>query len=189
MSEKEKKLTKDVNASFGDLGIFHIKLKHRSGKNISKKFRLTLICRFHDTSKKLNVYKELYQDLQIPPSSNGCLLPWASQGVLLLNATLTVKRSTPMSHHGRGWEKFTDAVLKKLANQQAPLVFVLWGKSAQEKCRFLYENKAHPHLVLTAAHPSPYSAQNGFFGCRHFSKINQFLTENGVSPIDWQLSS
>ena len=85
-----------------------------------------------------NVYKELYQDLQIPPSSNGCLLPWASQGVLLLNATLTVKRSTPMSHHGRGWEKFTDAVLKKLANQQAPLVFVLWGKSAQEKCRFLY---------------------------------------------------
>ena len=135
-----------------------------------------------------NIYKELESDLQIPVSTNGCLIQWAKQGVLLLNATLTVKKSTPMSHHGRGWEQFTNAVIQKLAQKKDPLVFVLWAKSAQDKCRFLLEQgNPNGHLILTAAHPSPYSANQGFFGCKHFSKINAFLTQHNKQPIDWSL--
>ena len=137
-----------------------------------------------------NIYKELQNDLQIPPSTTGCLLSWAKQGVLLLNATLTVKKSTPMSHHGKGWERFTDAVIQKISQLRQPIVFVLWGKSAQDKCRFLKEQgNPHNHLILTAAHPSPYSANQGFFGCKHFSKINEFLVKNHQKPIDWSLTS
>lgn len=132
-----------------------------------------------------NIFKELEADARIPKPPHGCLLSWAQQGVLLLNATLTVRQGAPMSHHGRGWEYFTDAAVRKLEEREDPVVFVLWGKSAQDKCRFLNE-KGIPsrHCVLTAAHPSPYSA-NGFFGCKHFSKINQFLEKNNKEPIDW----
>ena len=135
-----------------------------------------------------NIFKELETDLKIPKPSHGCLLSWAKQGALLLNATLTVSQGEPLSHHGRGWERFTDAAVKKLAERSDPVIFVLWGKSAQDKCRFLREGAIPSrHFILTAPHPSPYSANNGFFGCRHFSKINDLLKQQGKEPIDWLL--
>jgi uracil-DNA glycosylase len=135
-----------------------------------------------------NIFQELSTDVQVPKATIGCLLPWAQQGILLLNATLTVRKGEPMSHHGRGWERFTDAVIKKLEERKDPVIFVLWGKSAQDKCRFI-KDKGIPshHFVLTAAHPSPYSANNGFFGCKHFSKINDLLIQQGKDPINWNL--
>ena len=189
-----------------------------------------------------NIYKELEKDMGIPPSKEGCLLSWAEQGVLLLNTTLTVRADQPKSHHGRGWECFTDAVIAKLIEREDPIVFVLWGKSAQEKlvpdhenlCHFgrvkapvlrlpqvgpmfsnmdplartqprelscgqngknfygraldRFQNQKTPHAILTASHPSPFSAHSGFFGCRHFSKINDLLEKWGKSPIHWQIS-
>lgn len=132
-----------------------------------------------------NIFKELHQDLGISPPSHGCLTSWAEQGVLLLNATLTVRQATPMSHHGQGWEEFTDAVIKLLWRRPTPLVFLLWGKSAQRKCAHLVSNPSH--LVLEAAHPSPFSVR-GFLGCRHFSKTNDFLLSHGKTPINWQLA-
>ncbi|WP_068467529.1 uracil-DNA glycosylase [Candidatus Protochlamydia phocaeensis] len=135
-----------------------------------------------------NIFKELESDVHIPRPSNGCLIPWAKQGILLLNATLTVRQGEPLSHHGRGWEHFTDAVVRKLQEREDPVIFVLWGKSAQDKCRFLRESgMPSRHFILTAAHPSPYSANNGFFGCRHFSKINELLEQQGKTPIFWPL--
>lgn len=136
-----------------------------------------------------NIFKELHADLRIPPPQHGCLNSWASQGVLLLNSILTVRQGQPLSHRGMGWERFTDAVIRALADRAAtPLVFVLWGKSAQEKClHFANQASWNRHLILTAPHPSPFSAHQGFFGCRHFSKINEFLLENHLSPIDWKL--
>jgi uracil-DNA glycosylase len=135
-----------------------------------------------------NIFKELEADVHIPKPAHGCLISWAQQGVLLLNATLTVRQGEPMSHHGRGWEKFTDAAVRKLEERQDPVIFVLWGKSAQDKCRFLRaEGIPSRHFVLTAAHPSPYSANHGFFGCRHFSKINELLEKQGKEPIYWPL--
>lgn len=136
----------------------------------------------------VNIFKELNADIQLPTPSHGCLLPWARQGILLLNATLTVKQSEPLSHHGRGWENFTDAVIHALQKRDDPVIFVLWGKSAQDKCRFLRETGSNKgHSILTAAHPSPFSAANGFFGCRHFSKINEILEKQGKTPIQWDL--
>lgn len=134
-----------------------------------------------------NIFKELQSDLGIIPSKHGCLTKWAAQGVLLLNATLTVRQSVPTSHHGKGWEEFTDAVIKTLYQRSDPLVFLLWGKSAQKKCLHLISSEDSPHLILKAPHPSPFSAHSGFFGCRHFSKTNQFLLEHGKTPITWNL--
>jgi uracil-DNA glycosylase len=135
-----------------------------------------------------NIFKELKSDLDIPPPSNGCLIPWAKQGVLLLNAILTVRKGDPLSHHGIGWERFTDDVIRTLQQRKDPVIFVLWGKSAQDKGRFLREPGAPTHhFILTAAHPSPYSANNGFFGCRHFSKINELLIKQGKKTIDWSI--
>lgn len=133
-----------------------------------------------------NIFKELKSDLGIPIPKHGCLIAWAKQGVLLLNATLTVSQASPMSHHKKGWEQFTDAVIQILAERSNSLVFILWGRSAQEKCKYLVFNSSH--LILKAAHPSPFSAHSGFFGCRHFSKTNQFLIEQGKTPIDWDLA-
>jgi uracil-DNA glycosylase len=132
-----------------------------------------------------NIFKEIEADLGIPPPESGCLSGWAKQGVLLLNATLTVRAGEPRSHYGKGWERFTDAVIAKLVERKGPLVFLLWGKSAQEKCAHLLQYKQPSHLVLTAAHPSPYSVHQGFFGCRHFSKANAHLEKWGTSPIAW----
>lgn len=136
----------------------------------------------------INIYKELYEDLDIPRASHGCLTTWAKQGVLLLNATLTVRQKEPKSHYGKGWETFTDFVIDLLKKRKDPLVFILWGQSAQEKCSSLLVEET-PHLVLTAAHPSPFSAYRGFLGCKHFSKANDFLKKIGKKPIDWQLSN
>ncbi|NGX45942.1 MAG: Uracil-DNA glycosylase [Chlamydiae bacterium] len=132
-----------------------------------------------------NIFKEIEADLGIPLGKTGCLIPWAKQGVLLLNATLTVREGQPKSHFGRGWESFTDSVVKKLAEREKPLIFLLWGRSAKDKCAHLLE-RSH-HLVLTAAHPSPLSVHNGFFGCRHFSKVNETLKSWGETPVDWVL--
>jgi len=135
-----------------------------------------------------NIFKELQSDLGIKPPNHGCLTKWASQGVLLLNATLTVRQGVPMSHHGQGWEEFTDTVIRILAERPDPLVFLLWGKSAQQKCQHLL-SAASPHLLLKAPHPSPLSAYAGFLGCKHFSQTNAFLEKWGKTPIDWDLST
>lgn len=129
-----------------------------------------------------NVYKEIRDDLDIaiPPSGN--LERWARQGILLLNATLTVLPSQAGSHQGLGWEQFTDAVIQKISDRKEHVVFLLWGRYAQEKGEHIDESK---HLVLRAAHPSPFSAYNGFFGCRHFSKANTYLKKHNLPPINW----
>ncbi|HRD55714.1 MAG TPA: uracil-DNA glycosylase [Parachlamydiaceae bacterium] len=132
-----------------------------------------------------NIYKELKADLEIEKSPNGCLENWAKQGVLLLNATLTVNEGSPMSHHGKGWELFTDAAIEALVKREDPVIFVLWGNSAQRKAEKIAKNKDHP--ILTAPHPSPFSAYTGFFGCRHFSQINNLLQQMDKKQIDWGL--
>lgn len=131
-----------------------------------------------------NIYKELQADLGIAPAQHGSLVSWAQQGVLLLNTVLTVRAGQANSHKGMGWEIFTDRVIRLLNERQEPMVFLLWGGNAKSK-RELITNPNH--LILTAAHPSPLSAYNGFFGCRHFSKCNAFLEEHGQEPICWQL--
>jgi uracil-DNA glycosylase len=133
-----------------------------------------------------NVYKELKEDINNEIPKTGCLLKWAKQGVLLLNATLTVRAHQPKSHYGKGWEIFTDTVVEKIAKRKDPIVFLLWGKSAQEKCLKVLKGDDTPHLILSAAHPSFYSASN-FFGCQHFSKTNDFLKKVGKTPIDWKI--
>lgn len=135
-----------------------------------------------------NIFKELRDDLQIPPPAHGCLIDWAKQGVLLLNATLTVRANEPKSHHGKGWEIFTDRVVQLLCSRKDPIAFLLWGKSALDKFQHIESCKDSPHFVLTAPHPSPLSAHSGFFGCRHFSKVNKFLQSIGRNPIDWKIS-
>lgn len=131
-----------------------------------------------------NIYKELIEDVGIKAPTHGSLISWTRQGVLLLNAILTVKEGQPASHQGRGWEQFTDQVITILAREKRPLIFLLWGKYAQEKCLKIPELKASHHYIFQAAHPSPLSAQ-GFFGCRHFSKTNEALEKLQSSPIDW----
>jgi uracil-DNA glycosylase len=136
----------------------------------------------------VNIYKELKTDLGIERPRHGFLEHWAQQGVLLLNSVLTVEMSLAASHRGRGWERFTDAVIKAVNEKPEPVVFILWGSYAQKKAAFVDSiDKGGHHLVLKAVHPSPLSAHNGFFGCRHFSKANAFLEERGMAPIDWSL--
>ncbi|MCK9563853.1 MAG: uracil-DNA glycosylase [Bacteroidales bacterium] len=132
----------------------------------------------------VNIYKELEADLGIPPARHGCLSHWAEQGVLLLNATLTVEQGRAGAHQGKGWETFTDAAVHALNEQRDNLVFMLWGSYAQKKGSFIDTGK---HLVLKAPHPSPLSAHRGFLGCRHFSKANDYLVKTGQAPIDWRL--
>lgn len=133
----------------------------------------------------VNIFKEIQQDIGIAmPQQYGDLTKWAKQGVLMLNASLTVRAGEPFSHAKFGWADFTDAVIHKISDEKKGIVFLLWGKFAQEKQALIDETK---HLVLKAAHPSPFSADKGFFGCRHFSKTNQYLVQNGHPPIDWKL--
>lgn len=131
-----------------------------------------------------NIYKELNADLGIPPAPHGELYKWADNGVLLLNTVLTVRRGQANSHKGKGWEIFTDDVIKKLNEREKPMVFLLWGANARSKKQFITNPN---HLVLEAAHPSPLSAYNGFFWCRHFSKCNAFLEAHGIEPVDWRI--
>jgi uracil-DNA glycosylase len=132
----------------------------------------------------VNIFKELHNDIGMPIPTHGDLTRWAEQGVLLLNASLTVRSGEPTSHSKIGWHEFTDAVISKISQLKEHIVFLLWGKYAQEKQVLIDDRK---HLVLKAAHPSPFSADKGFFGCRHFSKTNQYLMKHGIDPIDWQI--
>ena len=133
----------------------------------------------------INIFKEIQSDLGIVPSADGNLEKWAKQGVLLLNASLTVRKNEPGSHSKIGWLEFTDAVIRKLSDEKKGIVFLLWGKFAQDKQVLIDEIK---HYVLKAAHPSPFSADKGFFGCKHFSKTNEILMQQGIQPIDWKLN-
>lgn len=132
----------------------------------------------------VNIFKELNTDLGIPIPQTGNLEKWADQGVLLLNATLTVRANQAGSHQKRGWENFTDAAIKKLSADRENLVFILWGRFAQNKEVLIDGTK---HLILKSAHPSPLSAYNGFFGCKHFSKTNEYLRSKGIQEIDWKI--
>ena len=131
-----------------------------------------------------NIFKELHDDVGAPIPDNGDLTPWAEQGVLLLNASLTVRAGEPMSHSKIGWHIFTDCVISRISQLKSDVVFLLWGKFAQEKIELIDAKKHH---ILKAAHPSPLAAHNGFFGCRHFSKTNNLLMKKGLDPINWAL--
>lgn len=130
----------------------------------------------------VNIYKEINSELNIPPKTHGDLTGWAEQGVLLLNAVLTVRAHQPNSHKNKGWEFFTDSVIKKISDLKEGVVFLLWGANARSKKPLIDASK---HLILECAHPSPLSAYNGFFGCGHFIKTNQYLQKQGKTPIDW----
>ena len=131
-----------------------------------------------------NIFKELFTDLRLTSPQNGSLEKWAKQGVLLLNNCLTVEKGHPGSHQGKGWEKFTDKVLQTVNDKKKHIVFILWGRKAQEKGNFLDKNR---HLVIESSHPSPFSAHTGFFGSKPFSRANKYLLEKRIEPIDWQL--
>jgi uracil-DNA glycosylase len=133
----------------------------------------------------LNIFKELRDDIGIPVPNHGNLSKWAAQGVFLLNASLTVRAGEPMSHSKIGWATFTDAVIKKVSAEREQAVFMLWGKFAQEKRVLIDESK---HCILRSVHPSPLSASGGFFGCKHFSKANEWLMSKGIDPVDWSLA-
>ncbi len=132
----------------------------------------------------VNIYKELQSDVGFSIPNNGCLVPWAQQGVLMLNAVLTVRAHTPNSHKNKGWETFTDAVISKVNNKPEPVIFLLWGAYAQKKVKLIDTNR---HTVIQSAHPSPLSARNGFFGSKPFSRINSILQSCGKPAIDWQI--
>ena len=134
----------------------------------------------------VNIYKELKEDLGCYIPDNGYLEKWAKQGVLMLNSVLTVRAHQANSHQGMGWEKFTDAVIRAVNEQDRPIVFMLWGRPAQNKAKSVNNPK---HLLLKAPHPSPLSAHRGFFGCKHFSQANEYLKKNGLEPIDWQIEN
>ena len=131
-----------------------------------------------------NIYQEIHTDLGLPVPTSGCLDKWVEQGVFSMNTVLTVRAYQTGSHKGKGWETFTDAVIRLLSEERKHLVFMLWGAYAKEKIPLIDQ---HKHLILTAAHPSPRSADHGFFGCRHFSKANAFLVQHGMTPIDWSV--
>jgi len=133
-----------------------------------------------------NIFKELKTDLGIETPTHGNLLKWAKQGVLLLNATLTVRENQPGSHQKKGWEDFTDSIIRELSFRKTGLIFILWGKYAQAKTTLIDTTK---HYILQAPHPSPFSVDRGFYGCKHFSKTNELLLEQGLSPVDWNTSS
>ncbi|MGI8952205.1 MAG: uracil-DNA glycosylase [Chitinophagaceae bacterium] len=133
----------------------------------------------------INIFKELQNDIGIKIPASGNLSAWAEQGILLLNAVLTVRANEPASHAKIGWMNFTDAVIKKISDKKRGIVFLLWGKFAQDKQALIDATKHH---ILKAAHPSPFSADKGFFGCKHFSKTNQLLIQEGINPVDWKLN-
>ncbi len=133
----------------------------------------------------VNIFRELREDLGIEPPEHGCLTEWAERGVLLLNATLTVRDSEPMSHRGKGWERLTDRIIELLNAREKPMCFILWGNSARTKAGLITNTN---HMILEGAHPSPFSAHNGFFGGRYFSRTNRFLEACGEDEINWRLS-
>lgn len=133
-----------------------------------------------------NIYKELNQELGCYIPNNGYLMKWSKQGVLLLNSVLTVQKDMPASHRGMGWETFTDRIIEEVNKKEEPVVFMLWGSFAKSKANLITNSN---HLILTAPHPSPFSARTGFFGCNHFIKANEFLKSKNIEPIDWQIEN
>ena len=131
-----------------------------------------------------NIFKEIASDLNLPLPETGNLSPWAKQGVLLLNATLSVRVKQAGSHQKKGWEEFTDSVIQNISQKKEGVIFLLWGRFAQDKAELIDKNKHH---ILTAPHPSPFSVYRGFFGCKHFSKTNKLLAEQGLKEIDWKI--
>ncbi len=131
-----------------------------------------------------NIFKELHDDIGMFPPVSGCLVPWAREGVLLLNTVLTVREGQPNSHKGKGWEILTDHIISLLGEREQPIVFLLWGSNARKKKELIHKPQ---HLILECAHPSPLSAYRGFFGCGHFSQANQFLYDHGMTPVDWNV--
>ncbi len=131
-----------------------------------------------------NIFKELHDDIGIFTPQSGCLVPWAREGVLLMNTVLTVREGQPNSHKNKGWETLTDRVISLLGERETPIVFLLWGANARKKIDLI---TAPQHLILECAHPSPLSAHRGFFGCQHFSQANQFLYDHGIDPVDWNV--
>lgn len=131
-----------------------------------------------------NIFQELHDDIGILPPKTGYLVPWAREGVLLLNTVLTVREGQPNSHKNQGWEQLTDRIITLLGEREQPIVFLLWGSNARKKKELIH---APQHLILECAHPSPLSAHRGFFGCEHFSKANQFLYDHGIDPVDWNV--
>lgn len=132
----------------------------------------------------VNIYKEINSELGLPIPQSGCLIPWTQQGVFLLNTVLTVRKGMANSHRGKGWEVFTDTVIRHLSDRPEPIVFLLWGSNARSKAGLIDQSR---HLVLQCPHPSPLSAYAGFFGCGHFVKCNAFLAQHGKTPIDWRI--
>ncbi len=131
-----------------------------------------------------NIFQEMHDDIGIFIPQSGCLIPWAREGVLLMNTVLTVREGQPNSHKGKGWEQLTDRVISLLGERETPMVFLLWGANARKKKELITKPQ---HLILECPHPSPLSAHRGFFGCQHFSKANQFLYEHGIAPVDWNV--
>ena len=156
------------------------------GANQAHGLSLSVLPGQKTTPSLKNIYQELHDDLGCEIPNNGYLEKWAKQGVLMLNTVLTVRAHKPNSHQGKGWEYFTDAIIEAVNKEDRPIVYLLWGRPAQKKASMLNNPK---HLILKAPHPSPYSADTGFFGCRHFSQANEFLRSHGVDPVDWQIEN
>lgn len=178
---------KDIFSAFNTCPFNHVKVViigqdpyHGKDQAIGLSFAVSKTIPLPPSLK--NIFKEIIDDTGIVPRLDGDLSRWATQGVLLLNATLTVESGRPGSHQGKGWEEFTDAVIKALSDKRDNLVFILWGNYAKAKGAHIDRSR---HLVLESAHPSPFSAYNGFFGCKHFSKTNQFLKSKNLPTIDW----
>jgi uracil-DNA glycosylase len=169
---------------FSDVGVVILGQDPYHGKGQAHGLSFSVLPGVKPPPSLKNIYKELQDDVGCSPVKHGCLIPWARQGVLMLNTVMTVRAGKPGSHRGRGWELFTDGLLRRLVARPQPAIFVLWGKDAQAKLTLL---QGGDHLILQAAHPSPFSAHNGFFGCRHFSQANTQLKTWGRPEIDWQL--
>ena len=161
-------------------------LRRSAPQQVHDRSILRVDCLDHGVRKLLPAFSLVRICLMCAYSNNGYLKKWADQGVLLLNTVLTVRAHQANSHQGRGWEEFTDAIIRAVNEQDRPIVYLLWGRPAQMKKSMLNNPK---HLILTAPHPSPLSAYRGFFGCKHFSQTNEFLKKNGVEPIDWQIEN
>lgn len=157
------------------------------GPNQAHGLSFSVMPRVNIPPSLLNIYKELHDDVGISIPNHGHLVSWAKQGVFLLNASLTVRKGQANSHQRIGWETFTESVIHLLGKRKEPMVFLLWGKNAMEKEAMIDKNAGH--LILKAPHPSPFSANRGFFGCKHFSKTNEFLKQRGMKEIDWKIEN
>jgi len=173
-----------IHTSYEDIKVVILGQDPYHGENEAEGLSFSVKTGIPKPPSLTNILTELNSDLGYPIPKNGSLVPWANQGVLLLNASLTVVKDTPKSHSGKGWELFTDAVIELINKKTTPVVFVLWGSDARNK-KSLITNKIH--YIIESPHPSPLSAYRGFFGSKPFSKTNQFLEKNNIKPVDWQI--